>query len=285
MPPGMQHSDNPAMKSISTSISSSRNSHLPTAHSATLPGLPTELVIGIFKAVDSFATASRLSKTSHHLYSVWKINIDAILPSVVDCFPQAQELAQAQEEIRLRRQLFSPPRRNIKTAQRISINASLVSSMFRSYELRVLYDCVRKGVTRDRLTPNERADFVRAAYRSMAVAVEANGRSIPHSLFESLDMLDFMQMREAMDFLNYWFNKEIKNPQNHNIHIETTDLAQAVSQASHHLRCFHLDLMRLPVNHGDFRYGDSAPSDYYFTVADGYQEKAVSGRGALLAAL
>lgn len=292
MPPGMQHSDKPAKRSVALSTHSSRTSHpLPTAHSATLPRLPTELVIGIFKASDSFATASALSKTSHRLYSVWNVNIDAILPSVVDCFPQAQELARAQEfahaqEVRPGRLMVAPPRKSIKTAQRISKNATLTSCILQSYEIRVVYDSARMGVKRDELLmPNERTDFVRASYRAMTLAATANGRGVPHSFFESLDMLGYMQLREAMGFLRFWFDTETKNPQNHNLHLEISDLAKAVPHALKNLMFFHFDLMRLPVDLGEFRYGDSAPSDFYFTVADGYQRKAVSGRGAMLADL
>ena len=96
-------------------------------------------------------------------------------------------------------------------------------------------------------------------------------------------MLEYMQLREAMDFVNSWFNKRSDS----NICItvlQPRDLAAAMSRTSLDLTLFHLDLMRLNFDHGDFQRWSKVPFDY-FTVADGYQAKAGSERGALLADL
>lgn len=55
--------------------------------------LPTELIVEIFDRADSFTTAYALSHTCHRLRTIWKANAKSILPSVVECFPQALELA------------------------------------------------------------------------------------------------------------------------------------------------------------------------------------------------
>ena len=264
---------------ISIPNPSSPTSQMPTA---TLPALPPELILDIFEATDSFATALTLSKTCQRIHGIWKANVDAILPFVVESFPQALEFAHAQEELCSRLQRPLSPRNHITMTQRISMNANLASRILQHYEARVIHASPKRGITRGPLTSNERADFLRALYRAITLAAWGK-RGISHSSLEPLDMLEYMQLREAMDFVNSWFNKRSDS----NICItvlQPRDLAAAMSRTSLDLTLFHLDLMRLNFDHGDFQCWSKVPFDY-FTVADGYQAKAGSERGALLADL
>ena len=136
---------------------------------------------------------------------------------------------------------------------------------------------------RGALTSVEGADFVRAAYRAMTLAASGQ-RGIPHWLLERLDMLAYMQLREAVDFLNSCLHGGRTESKVAALFPRSLDAFAAVSWASLDLTLFHLDLMQLPVDHGGFRCWGKVPFDY-FTVADGYQAKAGSARGARMADL
>ena len=250
---------------------------------ATLSGLPPELILDIFEAADSFATALNLSRTCHRIHGIWEANVDAILPFVVESFPQAQEFAHAQEGVYSYLQTPLSSQAQITMTQRISMNANLASRNLQHYEARVIQESTERGVTRGPLTSNERADFLRAFYRAMTLAAWGK-RGISHSFLELLDMLEYMQLREVMDFLSIWFNKRFNDSKSWIMVLQPRDLAAALSRASLDLTLFHLDLMQLPVDHGDFRRWSKVPFDY-FTVADGYQANAGSARGARLADL
>lgn len=283
------------MRSISISNPPPPTSHPLTAlpaHSTKLVSLPTELVIEIFKAVDSFDTAATLSKTSRRLRGIWKLHADAILPSVVECFPQARELAHAQEEARAPLRVSPPPNWSSETTQRISSNATLISLILPDYEFRVLSASAQRGASRASvlrgarragLSPKERADFIRASYRAMTLA--AAGRpAVAHSLLARLDMLAYMQMKETTEHLYAWFKNASEV-----VRLNHIDAAPALLNASTILSEFQSDLLQVLINHGDFNHGDFfhwRPLPFgYFIVADGYQKKAGPARGARLADL
>ena len=270
------------MTSISRSPPSSTTSHLPTT---TLPGLLPELILEIFKSADYFPTALALNQTCHRLHSIWEVNADAIFPSIVECFPQAQELARTQAEACTRPGTSVSPRTPLTTAQRVSRNAIFSSRILKRFENRVVRESARRGLTRGALTSVERADFVRACYRAMTLAASGQ-RGIPHWLLEPLDMLAYMQLREAADFVNICLSSGRKESKAAAAEFppRSLDAFAAVSWASLDLTLFHLDLMQLPVDHGGFRCWGRVPFDY-FTVADGYQAQAGSARGARLADL
>ena len=286
----MQHSYVPAVKSVASSnLSLSPPANLPTT---TLPDLPTEIIIEIYKVADTFATAERLSKTSHRLHNIWKVHDDAILSSVVECFPQAQKLAHLQEDNLSQRRPSSERQQTTTTAHRICLNANLISKILYAFKNRIIDEFARRGVRRKELTRTERADFIRACYRAMTLAAEDRW-GIPRSVHESLDMLDYMQMKEAMTFLNLWFNCINASPdtrRRNNIHdIEKFfDLARAISEASQRLWFFHVDLFDLMESRFDcvdFLLWGSRDLEHYHIVAEGYQKKAGSARGMRLAEL
>lgn len=68
--------------------------------STSMPDLPPEMIIEIFASMDSFATASALSKTSHQFHSIFVRGLESIAVGIlgrsVECFEQARELVDAQ---------------------------------------------------------------------------------------------------------------------------------------------------------------------------------------------
>ncbi len=278
--------DSATICSMSPTINHScmqRDSNALMAHSTMLPYLPPEVIIGIFEAIDSFPTALALSTTCHPIHNVWIAHANTILPSVVECCPQAQDLAHAQREARTSAPLVSTPKMHVTIAARIPMNANFASHILRHYEIRVVRAAKKRGITREELTLKERADFLRAAYRAMILTC-SNAYSPARSFLESLDMLEYMQMKEAMDFLCYWFHKAPVCEIVRDDFFKPGESALAVSWTQMDLLLFHLHLMHIPGHHEDFQEHESKPFGY-FTVADGYQAKAGSTRGERLADL
>lgn len=285
----MQQVNTLAMKSAPSMSSSLPASHQPTT---TLQSLPPELIIKIFRATDSFGTALTLSNSCRRLQSVWKINSDAILPSFVECLPQARELAHVQEkaaqdsaysqaEVSTHPRISPFPHKHITIAQRIWQNVELALRVLKRFEVRVGRAPSLKRATGSTLTPTERVDFLRGLYRAMAfsVTIAAYRGGIPQSFLAPLDMLSYMQMKEAMDVLNLHLNEGLISCEDTT---RSLDTATAVSSAALDMTLIHIDLMQLPVNRADFGCWTRVPFGH-FTLADGYQAKAGSTRGAHLA--
>lgn len=291
MATAMQQSNTPATTSASSRSSLSPALYLPTA---TLISLPPELIITIFRTTDSFGTALALGNSCRRLKSVWKINSDAILPSFVECFPQARELAYVQEkaahesaysqaEASTQPRISPFPHKHITIAQRMWHNVDLALRILKRFEVRVGRAPSLKRATGSELTPTERADFLRGFYRAMTLTIEiaAYRDGIPQSFLAPLDMLSYLQMKEAMDVLNLHLNDGLISCEDTT---RSLDTAMAVSSAALDLTLFHVDLMRLPVNRTDFGCWIRVPFGHY-TLADGYQAKEGSVRGTCLADL
>ena len=256
-----------------------------TAMPAILPGLPSEVILRIFKATDSHKTALALSQTCHHLQNVW----EAVLPSVVECFPQAQELAHIQEQAAQAeaargmtisgQEMPSVPETPITTVQRISKNVDLATRVLTRFEVRALRASSPKRTT---LTPTERADFFRGLYRALTLAytITIDRPGLPQALLSPLDMLSYLQMEEAMDELNVFLEEGVMTTDNFST--EWLDAGFAVSLAAQHLADFHVGMMKLPVNRAEFEFW-SRRRFGQFTLADGWQAKAGTARGIRLA--
>lgn len=139
---------------------------------------------------------------------------------------------------------------NHTTAHRICRNANLVSSVLCASEshINVKSACsaVRRFLGLEGPTPLTRTgqeDFIRACYRAMTIAAENRcsiSHPISHSTLEPLDMLEYMQMREAMRFLAIFHHKDPAS---------SYERARSISVASVTLNIFHCSLMRLPCVH------------------------------------
>lgn len=174
--------------------------------------LPPELLIQIFQSADTFTTAQTLSITSHRLHNIWNVNSDAILPHVVECFPQARELAVAQEQNHTRQRRLGLPQRSMTIAQRVADNVTEASMTCAHFETCVVQasrqehddDDDDDGIIspRDNISSRERADFTRAYYRAMTLQVTLSGDwTFPRTYLDSLSLLEYLQMSSATQFL------------------------------------------------------------------------------------
>ena len=64
-----------------------------------LPNLPNELILHLYKSFDKVNEAAALSHTSRHFHTIWRYNLtsicDAVLPKVIRCYSQHCQLAEA----------------------------------------------------------------------------------------------------------------------------------------------------------------------------------------------
>ena len=240
-----------------------------------LSSLPAELLLGIFEAADSFPTALALSRTCHRLHSIWTSNADIILPSIVECFPQAQNLATTQEnaiqeQTQAQQPSLVPPRIPITTNQRISQNASLASLILQTFETHLISTPSQTtGLTRRTgLTPTERTSFLHGFY--LAMTYVTLGR---YFLFSStIPMLSYMQMSEAMHALDLYLTASPNSP----LHsLRSPETNETVPETVIDFNSFHTELKMWAAC--DFacwpdeqNRWDKAPHGY-FTLDDGYR--------------
>ena len=162
-----------------------------------LLSLPTELIVEVFNKTDSFTTAFALSHTCHRLRTIWKTNAIAILPSVVECFPQALDLTQTQDIYRTdiydRIQEITHSWQEVPTLhpELMERNATLVSRIFPYYEHNIINAFALRGIKRDTLNANERTDLLRAIYRAMTLAAAGKENCTSHSLLAPLDVREY----------------------------------------------------------------------------------------------
>ena len=267
--------------------------------------LPTELIVEIFDKADSFTTAFALSHTCHRLRAIWKANAIAILPSVVECFPQALDLTQTEdlfcvdENGRIQEITHSRQEVPILHPKRIERNAIFVSRILPYYEHNIINAFALRGVKRDALLKDERTDILRAIYRAMTLIAAGREGCTSHSLLPPLDMREYKQVREVMDFLQSWYQaierqslieaiqRQSLSPYNRNyLHLnrDKAFCALPYMQVSSKLMCLESDLISLRVDDVYFKRFISARRGYH-TMADGDLKGAGSGRGILMGEL
>ena len=266
-----------------------------------LLSLPTELIVGIFDKADSFTTAFALSHTCHRLRTIWKANANAILPSVVECFPQALDLTQTQDMYRSdeygRIQEITRSRQEVPVlhSELMERNAVLVSRILPYYEHNIINAFSLRGIKRDTLDTNERTDLFRAIYRAMTLAAAGKQGCTSPSLLAPLHIREYKQMRGAMEFLQAWFDSDQKaslTPYNpsfmKDFHLYGGNAFRTISymQVSCKLTLLETDMLLLPVDDDFFKHLSPAPwGDYTNTILDGDRRDAGSGRGLLMGEL
>ncbi|KAL9069620.1 MAG: hypothetical protein Q9161_005419 [Pseudevernia consocians] len=115
-------------------------------------------------------------------------------------------------QLSARSRLYPPsaPQFTISTAQRITDNHFLASMTVAHLSNHVAHASpktltptptrVAHSPRRD-LSPDETADFTRAHYRARTLATESGTGRILRSCLEEIDLLSYLQMREAMSFM------------------------------------------------------------------------------------
>lgn len=260
--------------------------------------LPTELIVEIFDKADSFTTAFALSHTCHRLRTIWKANANAILPSVVECFPQALDLAQTQDMFRhdkygrIQEITHSRQKDRVLHPERIERNATLVSHILPYYEHNIVNAFALRGIKRDALRTDERTDILRAIYRAMTLTAAHKERGASQCFLAPLDIRDYKQMREAMYFLKSWFasdERESLNIYDPNYMKDwRLDRGNAFRRrasyylmASCRLTLLEADLMFSTVDDAYYKNWGSVPWGNR-TIVDGDAKDAGSGRGIFM---
>lgn len=261
-----------------------------------LLNLPTELIVKVFAKAESFTTAFALSHTCHRLRTIWKANAIAILPSVVECFPQALDLTQTQDMYRIdeydRIQEFTHSWQEVLVlhSEFMERNAAMVSRILPYYEHNTINAFALRGIKRDTLNPNERTDLLRAIYRAMTLIAAGKEYCTSHDILAALDIREYKQIREAMDFLKPWFASDQRdwlapfNPKNRTdwrLYGGRNLRALTYAQVSYELSILEIDFRLLPVDDVCFKLVDAVRWGDH-TILDGDLEDAGSGRGVLM---
>lgn len=280
------------------------------ARQSPFPDLPPELVIQIFRRIDSFSTAWALGKTSRQLEHIFILNSDAILRDVAFRSSQAQQLASAQELATLRQQSLSP--HPLAAQNRTHRMLSAASSALRA--LSYYETCIsnhfaqndHEHLPRYKLTLAELIAFLRAYYCAMAL-VTLGQPQIPFKSLARLDMLEYLQMREVSMLLTpsrMWQDEidlGIKFPEIYSRQSGCKDgftspfapvtfpidetLIPAVNweETLLSLSCIEGCLLQNEACH-DFHPGEPKPF-WYFMLFDGYQKEASTTRRPKLGGL
>lgn len=278
--------------------------------STSFADLPPELVIQIFKELDSFFTAWVLCKTSRQIESIFTLNSNTILHDVAFRSSQARELASAQELVTMRHfSLSTQPATAQNRSQRMSSNVSAALRALSHYEASVFSHYEHEGpanLSRRQLTPAEKSAFLKAYYRALTL-VTLGQPKIPFESLARLNMLEYMQMREATMLLTpvrEWKGSidlginfpHIWSPENGSQNGFKSPFAlvtlpiggtftPTVNWEETLLSLSYIEeiLLQNPACHC-FHCGEPKPF-YYFTVFDGYQKEAKQVQGVKLGEL
>ncbi|KAL6716491.1 hypothetical protein ACLMJK_006058 [Lecanora helva] len=199
-----------------------------------LSNMPPEILINIFRYAPSVSAASALSQTSSALHDVWTANIpricDATLERGIECYKEANELFEAQEETdpvlealqKRLRSISKSRRRNlpenqylarvsvvtqkaIEKTRRMLANAKMMESVLGRFDVDELCSPTQHNIklTRD-LTSKERERFIKAYYRVTCITTLAD-HVHPARHLASLNRFEIFQMDQVMSFM--WDSK------------------------------------------------------------------------------
>ena len=169
-----------------------------------LPDLPRELVTEIYKSMDTFATASALSKTSHHFHSIFIRSLSSIREGILGgkilCLDVAREPVEAQMESATLMQYpqnFTTPK--IDRTARFSLNAKMADEASEQFNIAALKRMPFAFPRCRDMTSTETETFIRAYYRAMTLA-SPPGQFIWKGFLE-WRMLDICQLLNVITFL------------------------------------------------------------------------------------
>lgn len=180
--------------------------------STSFSDLPTELIVQIFYSVDGFSTAATLSSVSNRFLSIWKRIFTSLcttlLSRAIDCFDQAEILVEAQWRYAQDQNSFDTNKAAIERTKLFFANEDIACVALRRYEYTLLDEEILDG---RHMTAAERTSFVKAWYRAIAIVILGSDfEPLPYQILVSMDLLQFLQMMEAISWLGCFQDKHEK---------------------------------------------------------------------------
>lgn len=163
-----------------------------TMASASLSGIPPELLCQIFQSADDFSVVAALAQTARIFYNTWRMNstsiCKAVAPRVFLTPTDAECLVDMQEEAE-----DGCDDRAILWAKRLLSNARYASAAYKKWEV-LSRDGDLVNFDKDDDLPSERACFEHAFYCVRTVGVMARATHLREQASEFLDRCDLREL-------------------------------------------------------------------------------------------
>ena len=190
-----------------------------------LSDLPTELLVDVFKAVDTISSAAALSQTSHHLHATWRSNLpsicDAVLPRMIEAYDQARQFLELREISNLatgHSSVEDKANAAVLRAASLLVNADTARLKFKEFEVGThdqwggwASTKAKKRQQKDRtLDQSSRICFLKGYYRANSVVhlIENDRTELLKPTLASIHLLDFLGAYEVIkwDFAEHGQN-------------------------------------------------------------------------------
>lgn len=177
--------------------------------------LPPELILDILESADSFAEVAALIRTARIFYDIWELNATTIshtiLPRVINCVSDAQELVSAKERAHAQQQhqQRSVHEAAIHRTKRFLSDARTVSLACDFFEADVVLRLgVHGGMHPPDLTSTERTRFKHSYYRAwtfLALSGAPQPQERPSFFLAAMDTREFLRRRDVTGWV--WFRR------------------------------------------------------------------------------
>ena len=169
-----------------------------------LPDMPPELVLEIYKSMDTIAAATALSKTSRYFHNISTASFPSICVAIIGrsiaCFDQACELvdAQAKTAAMILHPDCTPP--ILERTKRFLLNAELADEALKHFNIAATQGMPFDSPRCRDMTSTETDTFLRAYYRAMSLISQA--RRYTWNGVLAWKMLDIFQVVDVLYFLS-----------------------------------------------------------------------------------
>lgn len=271
----------------------------PLIRPSLLSSLPAELVLRIFESLSSLNEVANLIRTARVFRNVWQLNATLIchyfFPRAIDCFSEAEQLADAQEQVEAE-QLHQQQQRHeqeqhyhhrqenqtaLRRVKRILSNALQVSLVCDFYETKMIPQLLlNKHIKKDHpchyLTPTERKRFTHTYFRMWIFTTMGNIRcsqELRSSFLARLNNRELYCMREIGEWLTNFADTEGQSP----LGLIKSGEEEAMKSNAWYLAWVELArewekrMANLPGNDGRMNIPDHAPLNM-FAMFDMWQE-------------
>lgn len=192
--------------------------------------LPPELILRIFESVSSLNEVANLIRTARVFRHVWQLNATPIsyyfFPRAIDCFPEAEQLVDAQEQAEAEQQQQQQQQQKhhrqetsqtaLHQTKRILSNARHVSLVCDFYETEMIPQIVlNKHISKDHpchyMTTTERTRFTHTYYRMWIFTTMGNVRhsqELRSSFLARVNNRELYCMREVGLWLTMFADRE-----------------------------------------------------------------------------